>query len=112
MTENDDDLLLEQFFQPARQMELADDGFTQRVKHRLPDRTLRLSRIWTAACVIVGVVVFTLLGGWHVLLGWGLRLMTTMPTTGQLAQLWLMLLVATALVLSEVVRREPRLRLY
>ena len=112
MTENNnDERLLEQFFRQARAMEVADEGFTERVMRRLPERSLRLSRLWTAGCVAVGLVLFTLFGGWQMLLAWGLRLLTTMPTTGQVAQVWICLLVVTVLGISEVFRRESRLGL-
>lgn len=56
MTDNRDELLVQRFFEenPVR---VEDDGFTHRVMRHLPDRTRRLSRIWTAACVVVGVAL-------------------------------------------------------
>ena len=106
MTDDNDDLLLEQFFQPARQMELADDGFTRRVMHSLPERRLQLSRLWTAFCLAVGLLLFTLVGGWHMLLAWLLRLLTTMPTTGQVLQLWVAVVGVVLIGCAELLRRE------
>lgn len=107
MTENNhDERLLEQFFQTARQVELDDDGFTERVMRRLPDRSLRLSRLWTAACIVAGLVAFTLFGGWQSLMAWGLTVMTTLPTTGHVAQLWICFALATILTIGEILRRE------
>ena len=107
MTENNqDERLLEQFFQAARQVELDDDGFTERVMRRLPDRSLRLSRLWTAACIVAGLLLFTLLGGWQSLLTWGLSAMATLPTTGHVAQLWICFALATILIIEEILRRE------
>lgn len=56
MTENKDELLVRKFFEENR-TDIPDSGFTRRVMRRLPDRTRRLNRIWTAICVALGVVV-------------------------------------------------------
>ena len=65
---NDDELLLEQFFSEAREQTIDDGGFTERVMRCLPDRALRLSRLWTAFCLTVGVVLFVALKGWQPLI--------------------------------------------
>lgn len=82
MTETDgkvaiDDRLLQQFFAAARQKEIADDGFTERVIERLPDRALRQSYVWTACCVVLGLVLFVAFQGWQPL-ALGLLSMTRM----------------------------------
>ena len=64
MTETDNQLL-EQFFSEARRQTVADDGFTERVIQRLPDRALRQSRYWTACCVALGIVLFIVFKGWQ-----------------------------------------------
>ena len=61
MMENDDKLL-EQFFADNRQ-EIADNGFTRRVMHRLPNHSHRLSQIWTAFCFTLALVLFVTLNG-------------------------------------------------
>ena len=46
MTDNE---LLEKLFSEARQMEVADNGFTERVMRQVPDtRAQTFSRLWTA----------------------------------------------------------------
>ena len=47
MTEIDNDKLLRDFFAENKQ-EIADNGFSRRVMHHLPDRSNRLARIWSA----------------------------------------------------------------
>ena len=65
MTDNE---LLEQLFQPMKEMQLADDGFTDRVMKQLPQRDVwRLSRLWTVFCVVVAVMLFVLLRGWEII---------------------------------------------
>lgn len=71
--ERGDDALLEQFFAPAREQQMADNGFTERVMHRLPDRAMQLSRLWTLCCLVVGIVfigAFLLLQGWLPVVLW------------------------------------------
>ena len=51
----DDDELVGMFFK-KQQTDIADNGFTERVVSRLPRRSLRLSDIWTAVCVVAGIV--------------------------------------------------------
>jgi len=64
MTEIDDQML-EHFFQPARNIQVEDDGFTNRVMKELPDRALRLSQWWTLFCILLGVVAFVVFKGWE-----------------------------------------------
>ena len=50
-----DDELVAMFFAEQKQ-ELEDKGFSQRVMQQLPSRTVRLSRIWTVVCSVLGIV--------------------------------------------------------
>lgn len=52
MTEIDNDKLLRDFFAENKQ-EIADNGFSRRVMHHLPDRSNRLARIWSAFVMTV-----------------------------------------------------------
>lgn len=57
-----DEALLQRFFADSARMDIADDGFTDRLMRRLPEevdtRCYRLYRLWTAAMVAVCVAVF------------------------------------------------------
>ena len=67
---SNDDLLLQQFFGEAARQQVADNGFTQRVMQRLPKRAKRVdwfSRLWTAGCIAVFVVLFVVFRGWELL---------------------------------------------
>ena len=57
-----DEKLLKDFF-TANKQEIADNDFSHRVMHRLPDRSNRLARIWNAAVVVAGAVLFIWMGG-------------------------------------------------
>ena len=48
MTEIDNDKLLKDFFAENKR-EIADNGFSRRVMHHLPDRSNRLARLWTGS---------------------------------------------------------------
>lgn len=64
MMENDDKLLV-QFFAENRQ-EIADNGFTYRVMHHLPDRTRRISQLWVTFCYTLALVLFFVFNGMQV----------------------------------------------
>ena len=68
MTEDRDELLVRKFFEENK-VELADDGFSQRVMRRLPDRTRRLSRIWAAVCTLAGILMCVVFNWVDVLVG-------------------------------------------
>lgn len=62
MTKIDNDKLLKDFFAENKR-EIADDGFTRRVMHHLPDRSDRLIQIWTAFVMILSIILFIALDG-------------------------------------------------
>ena len=66
-----DEALLKRFFADSARMDIADDGFTDRLMRRLPEevdaRCYRLYRLWTAAMVAVCVAVFFFVNGFQLL---------------------------------------------
>lgn len=66
-----DEELLQRFFADSARMDIADDGFTNRLMRRLPEevdtRCYRLYRLWTAAMVAVCVAVFFFVNGFQLL---------------------------------------------
>lgn len=112
MTE-DNDLLLRRFFAEAARQEIEDNGFTQRVMQRLPKRVNWFTRLWTASCILVALVLFTLFHGWELLavqLEVFLRTLPTEPVTGRLAMavatlLGLLLVGAGEVISSGIARR-------
>lgn len=108
MTDNE---LIEKFFQEARQAELADDGFSERVMQRLPAasavrREQLASRLWTLLCVTVATVLFVALRGWDAIAYGLLMLVNTPPTQQQLLVFVASAVVVGLLALSEMVSRE------
>lgn len=60
--------LLQQFFSEAAQQTIADNGFTERVMSQLPVRVKHFTRIWTACCILIAAVLFTMFHGWELLM--------------------------------------------
>ena len=81
MIENDN-ILLEQFFQEAAEQQLEDNGFSKRVSlaiERSAVHTPRLnlySHLWTLFCIAVAFVVFLLSQGWSVLVTYATLFLT------------------------------------
>lgn len=104
-----DEQLLERFFSEARRTELPDAGFSRRVMRSLPDRVIGLSRLWTAFCVVLGVVLCAVFGTWDSLadrLGAALRaVMDIELSRSGLLNLLLGFALAGALAVAEVADR-------
>lgn len=66
-----DEALLQRFFADSTRMDIADEGFTDRLMRRLPEevdtRYYRLYRLWTAAMAAVCVAVFFFVNGFQLL---------------------------------------------
>lgn len=66
-----DEALLQRFFADSARLDIADDGFTDRLMRRLPEevdaRCYRLYRLWTAAMAVVCVAVFFFVNGFQLL---------------------------------------------
>ena len=57
-----DEELVAMFFAENRQ-EVEDNGFSRRVMKQLPNKSIRLGRIWMVFCTIVGIAFFFLADG-------------------------------------------------
>lgn len=97
----DNDKLLESFFQEAARQTIEDNGFSQRVMHRLPWRADRLARVWTVFCVALAVALFIYLRGGELLITYIEVFVRTLPTM-QLPQINLPMLMVTAATLLGV----------
>lgn len=111
---NDNDQLLQQFFSEAARQEIADNGFSRRVMSRLPSRINWFTRIWTACCVLIAVVLFYVSNGWELLLA-SLEVLVRTALVHDF-QIHPLMLIASALVLMwigiiELFRNERRLAL-
>ena len=107
MTENlnNDDLLLERFFSNARTQQLDDDGFTSRVMNRLPDHAVRLSRYWTAFCMVAGMVLFLVFKGWQPLIARLVEMVHTTAVSTNLVTLFVTIGALSSLAVLELVSK-------
>ncbi len=95
--------LLEQVFQPMREMQIPDEGFTERVVQQMPDsRSRRLSRLWTILCVVVAVLLFWLLRGWEMIAYGLVTLLNQSPSPQQLALLIASVFIAGLIIVVEI----------
>lgn len=71
--EDKNDIMLKQLFEQAAQQQIEDNGFTERVMAKLPERSgysvRTLSRLWTMFCLIIGMLAFWLASGYSALEG-------------------------------------------
>ena len=112
MTDNE---LLEKLFEPARQMTVEDNGFSDRVMERIPRRSTRtLSRLWTIFCVAVAGALFVVFDGLQVVVRGLVMLLKMQPSRDSLLMLavsvgviWLLAFIELT---SRVTSRE-RIRL-
>jgi len=104
-----DEELLQAFFADCKMDEIPDDGFSDRVMQALPAmgkaaaKRRLLERLWTAACVAVGIVAAVVCQGWEqiqglffsmkidFLLSGSRALAHVADTIGQVQNLWMML---------------------
>ncbi|MDR0658801.1 MAG: DUF5056 domain-containing protein [Mediterranea sp.] len=61
MTETDDKLL-KRFFSEHKK-EINDNGFSRQVMKNLPDRSLKISNVWTTCCGALALILFFMLDG-------------------------------------------------
>ncbi len=66
--DKENEALLQQFFSEATQQTLEDNGFTERVMKQLPARMKWFTRIWTAACILIAAILFSVFHGWEILI--------------------------------------------
>ena len=103
MTDNE---LLEQLFKPMKEMQLENNGFTDRVMNRLPQRdTRRLSRLWTVFCIVVAVALFVALRGWEIVAYGIMMIANNPPTSQQMLTFAVSVGIVGLLALGEVVGR-------
>ena len=80
-----DNVIIESFFKQAARQQIEDNGFTERVMKRLPDRRVervhRLSRLWTLFCIIIAAGLFFAFGGTMVLKSAAMSLFHILMTT-------------------------------
>lgn len=106
-----DNELLESFFQSAREQQIDDNGFTERVMQRLPDsiaqhsKLQKLSWLWTTFCIVLAVLLFLKFIGWQTALTDLVVFIRTLPVVYRPTTILLSMLVLSWIGVVEVARR-------
>ncbi len=117
---DNDNLLIQSFFENHRQAPLLDNGFSERVMRQIPrhhiPQAVVWSRRWTALCCFFAIVTFVLLGGMDIVKGDLVRLFSGIATylfrlavhPSAVALVYLGFLVLVALGIYEIATTEYR----
>jgi len=106
-----DNKLLEDFFLAAREQQLPDNGFTERVMQQLPEtlaadqRARQLSWLWTAFCIILGICLFIWFRGWIMVVTIVEVFFTTVTIENNLMTLLLCSAVLAWFMLNNIINR-------
>ena len=132
MTDKDEQLLA-QFFEPARQQHISDNGFSNRVMEALPARPTeataptatataaatrttaiytRLSHLWTACCLLLAGILFSVTDGWSLLQAALTPLVSTLLSPLGMVAILLTATTTALWMLTEILRRERNMLLY
>lgn len=102
-----DEQLLKTFLEPMKSMQIPDDGFTNRVMCRVPaKKTIILSYLWTAFCLLVAGILFVFFQGWVPIVHGVLMLLKNPPTLEQLMMLVISAGVIGGMGIFEILSRE------
>lgn len=78
---DDDNILIDKFFsEVSQQQNIADDGFSRRVMDGLNTHSTRLLHLWTAICVLIGIVLFAVSRFWELIITYVQVFISTAPT--------------------------------
>lgn len=110
MTEINDQLL-EQFFQPAKTVKIEDNGFTERVMHKLPYNPMCLSYLWTLFCVVLGIVAFVVFVGWRPIYQGILTLLNTNIGELRPVPFFMTVGILISLAVIELIQKMERLQI-
>ena len=119
MTDRDEQLL-QDFFLAAREMQIEDRGFTERVMQSLPtmqvktvrsdaNKYVRLSHLWTAVCLLLATLLFFVFDGWASLLAAFVAISRTLTTQVSFVAIILSLILGGMWILTQTLRREENL---
>ena len=99
----DNERLLQNFFCEAARTPVADDGFTNRVMQRLPQRVNRFTQLWNVFCITVFVVLFVVFRGWESLMAQFEVMARTLAATSFSFNLSVLLSVVVGLLLVAII---------
>jgi hypothetical protein len=95
--ETTDDDLLKQFMSEQKQ-EVPDDGFSNRVMHRLPRCERRAVRIWNSIFIVLGIFLFLIFNGFQAIAGLLRNLYISIMQSGSVQVNWKTVLILFCLI--------------
>lgn len=99
-----DEKILKGFFADHKQS-LRDDGFSEKVMSHVPACEMKLVRLWTTSCTLLGVVLFIVFRGWTLVYSIGDILIDSISRANWLHTNPLMLLIAAIVSMIIMVGR-------
>lgn len=106
------DLLLDNFFKEAAELQISDDGFAEQVMAALPashqtetkamkDLKKKMT-LWNIACIAAGIALFIVLKGWNIIydiMASGMAIVLTTDFTRLLTNMFVVMLALPTLLL-------------
>ena len=106
------DLLLDNFFKEAAELQISDDGFAEQVMAALPASHLTETKamkdlkkkmtLWNIACIAAGIALFIVLKGWNIIydiMASGMAIVLTTDFTRLLTKMFVVMLALPTLLL-------------
>ena len=106
------DLLLDNFFKEAAELQISDDGFAEQVMAALPASHLTETKamkdlkkkmtLWNIACIAAGIALFIVLKGWNIIydiMASGMAIILTTDFTRLLTNMFVVMLALPTLLL-------------
>lgn len=106
------DLLLDNFFKEAAELQISDDGFAEQVMAALPASHLTETKamkdlkkkmtLWNIACIAAGIAFFIVLKGWNIIydiMASGMAIVLTTDFTRLLTNMFVVMLALPTLLL-------------
>ena len=106
------DLLLDNFFKEAAELQISDDGFAEQVMAALPASHLTETKamkdlkkkmtLWNIACIAAGIALFIVLKGWNIIydiMASGMAIILTTDFTRLLTNMFIVMLALPTLLL-------------
>ena len=109
---DENDLLLDNFFKEAAELQISDDGFAEQVMAILPEphraETKAMKDLkkkmtwWNVACIAAGIALFILFKGWNIIydiMASGMAIILTTDFTRLLTNMFIVMLALPTLLL-------------
>lgn len=106
------DLLLDNFFKEAAELQISDDGFAEQVMAALPASHLTETKamkdlkkkmtLWNIACIAAGIALFIVLKGWNIIydiMASGMAIVLTTDFTRLLTNMFVVMLALPTFLL-------------